>query len=87
MCGHWLAVDGPIVPELKREKKKMKREKKTQVGSAEKKRKQKPKAMQLPVEPPLRAPASQHALQTKMEKLLTQEEKFLTMEELIQRTE
>jgi hypothetical protein len=46
-----------------------------------------PRAFQLPLFQPWRAPKSQHRLQTKLEKLQTAEQKFLTMEQLMKRTE
>jgi len=82
-CSHWLSVDdGPKLKELE-----IKKEEKTKVLVTKKKKKQKPKAMQLPVQPPIRAPPSQHLLRTKMEKMLTQEQKLLTHEELLRRKE
>lgn len=46
-----------------------------------------PRAFQLPLFQPWRAPKSQHRLQTKLEKVQTAEQKFLTMEQLMKRTE
>lgn len=46
-----------------------------------------PRALQMPLFQPWRAPKSEHRLQTKLEKVITAEQAFLTMEQLMKRAQ